>query len=87
MRFHKKFGTIVLAVVFSLLAVVIPATPVHAESIELSPSSGDPTDTITVTGTGFNASAVVEIYFDGDYRSWDSVTSGNFSVVLDSDGL
>jgi len=48
--------------------------------ITLSPSSGYADDTVTVNGTGFNASSTVTIYFDTINRGTvTATTSGSFS--------
>ena len=57
MKYNKVLRILVIAMVLSLLAVVIPATPaLAAREIELDPEEGEIGEEITITGTGFTAS-------------------------------
>ncbi len=78
MRHYKFFCIIVLAAILSLLFATIPATPVWAASITLSPTEGKIGTSVTITGSGFTASTegnteLVVIYF-----SDESATVGKY---------
>src|SRR5436190_291269 len=66
-------------------AVMLVVAPAHAagEVITLSPASGAPGAVTTVTGTGFAASSVVDVYLDGrqlDFAITDA--TGKFTYAL-----
>ena len=66
MKYRISFYLLALAASLSfLLAVAMPAAPVRAQSIAVSPVSGFLRTKATVTGTGFNSgdSADVYLYF------------------------
>ncbi|MFC2072949.1 IPT/TIG domain-containing protein [Chloroflexota bacterium] len=66
MRYQKVFCILVLAALLSLQAMVaIPATPVLAQSITLSPTSGSVGTEVTITGTDFvfYKNSHVDLYF------------------------
>lgn len=76
--------------VLSLVAVTVPAAPAQADCglfIELSPEYGLPGTDVTVSGHGFAAGVLVDIYYDGtteddrvDTRTTSS--SGDFTVTI-----
>jgi len=87
MKYAKLFGTLALVIILALLLVAIPATPALAASITLSPTSGDVGTTVTVSGTGFVAGRVIDIYFyyDSTYNvpTWTSASSaGTISTTF-----
>jgi hypothetical protein len=69
MKYNRVFRILALAVIFSLLMLAIPATPVLAANVSLSPTSGVVGTTVTVTGTGFEGGTTVYIYFSSDSAS------------------
>jgi len=68
MKYSKIFRILALAITLSLLVIAIPATPVLAAAITLSPTSGPPGTQITVTGTAFSTGHDIEITFDDASR-------------------
>ncbi len=76
-----------MAIIISLLALVLPATPAAAAAITLSPTSGRAGSTVTVTGEGFTSGNTVRIEFqiDSTYssRRWlDPVIGTTFSTTF-----
>jgi hypothetical protein len=55
---------IVPASIVALLTLALAATAGAATTTTLSPTSGPPTSTVTVTGTGFDPSAAIDVYVD-----------------------
>ncbi len=85
MKYRKVLSILVLATVLSLLALAIPASPVQAQAITLSPTSGTAGSTVTVNGTGFTAYAAQTVYilFNYTYIVSASVDSaGAFSQTF-----
>ncbi len=68
MKYNKIFRILAVVVAFSLLAVVMPATPALAagEYITLYPDEGEIGDSINVYGESFDANASVYIYFSSE---------------------
>jgi len=65
--FGKIFRTLALAMVLSLLVITIPATPaLAAESLSVSPTSGEIGDDIDVFGSGYDPGDKVYIYFSSE---------------------
>ncbi len=64
MKYNKTFRILAVAIIISLLALVIPATPAAAASLSLSPTSGRAGTTLTVTGTAFPAGTYAQINFN-----------------------
>jgi len=60
---NRIIGPLVTAILISQLLIVIPATPVLAASVNISPSSGPVDETVTITGTGFTANNPYTILF------------------------
>jgi len=84
MKYKKFLGTLLLAIILSLLAVAIPAKPVQAQTIICTPSTGTVGTSVTVTGSGFTAypSQPVYILFDYTYVSSATVAiNGAFSAA------
>jgi len=65
-----QLARVLTVTVGMVLAVGLSASPAAAvtASITLKPSSGPPTSTVTVTGTGFSASETVAVDFSGASR-------------------
>ena len=86
MKYNKIFRTLAVAIIISLLALVIPATPAAAAAITLSPTSGRAGSTVTVTGSGFTSGTSVQIEFqiDSTYspRQWIDTTASTFSTTF-----
>ncbi|MCK4723238.1 MAG: IPT/TIG domain-containing protein, partial [Dehalococcoidia bacterium] len=87
MKCNKIFRTLAVAIIISLLALVLPATPAAAAAITLSPTSGRAGSTVTVTGEGFTSGNTVRIEFqiDSTYssRRWlDPVIGTTFSTTF-----
>ena len=64
MKYYKVFRVLALVTILALLVVTIPATPVLAASLTLSPTTGPGGSTATVTGLGFTAGHTIEIDFN-----------------------
>src|SRR6059058_3841317 len=58
-----------------LLVVALPGTALAAPAVTLSSSTGPPTTTLTVSGTGFAASSLVDVYWDLTQVAFGSTTS------------
>jgi len=71
MKRIKIFRILALAAILSLLVIAIPASPaLAAESIDLSPSTGEVGDKIDIDGSGFKTDGTrVYIYFSS--QEWD----------------
>ena len=71
MKRIKIFRILALAAILSLLVIAIPASPaLAAESIDLSPSTGEVGDKIDIDGSGFKTDGTrVYIYFSN--QEWD----------------
>jgi len=82
MKYSKIFRTMVLTIILSLLLIAIPATPALAATITLSPTSGAPGSTVTVTGTGFSPTHEIEILFDGNRQHFWQTTSTTFIKIF-----
>jgi hypothetical protein len=91
MNSHMRLLSRVLFVlVLSLIAIALPAAPAQAQCgifIELSPEYGLPGTNVTVSGHGFAAGVLVDIYYDGtaeDDRIDTLTTGGNgdFTIVI-----
>ncbi len=64
MKYNKIFRTLALAIIFSLLVIAVPASPVlAAEGIELDPDRGEIGDKVYVNGEDFDPGDRVNIYF------------------------
>lgn len=83
MKSSKLFRILGIVITLSLLVIAIPVTPVLAQSIYCSPSTGAPGTTVTVTGSAFTAYAntYVYIFFDSTYQTSTPVNVyGNLST-------
>ena len=71
MKRIKIFRILAFAAILSLLVIAIPASPaLAAESIDLSPSTGEVGDKIDIDGSGFKTDGTrVYIYFSS--QEWD----------------
>jgi len=71
MKRIKIFRILAFAAILSLLVIAIPASPaLAAESIDLSPSTGEVGDKIDIDGSGFKTDGTrVYIYFSN--QEWD----------------
>ncbi|MFC1861179.1 IPT/TIG domain-containing protein [Chloroflexota bacterium] len=77
MKHNKNFRVLAFTVIFSLLVTAVPATPVHAATLILSPESGPPGTVVTVTGTGLWPNHAIQITFqDTDIQSTSTTNSG-----------
>ncbi|MFC1943491.1 hypothetical protein ACFLWO_02795 [Chloroflexota bacterium] len=81
---YKAFCILALATSLSLVAMVaIPAMPVLAQSISLSPSTGPKGTRVVVTGTAFDSdkNQNVGLYFDHDWiKNVEVSENGTFST-------
>jgi hypothetical protein len=81
---------LIIALIVCLVAIALPAAPAQAQCgifIELSPEYGLPGTNVTVSGHGFAAGVLVDIYYDGtteDDRIDTLTTGGNgdFTIVI-----
>lgn len=92
MKSNKVFRIMTLAVIFALLAMIIPANLCFAitdeESVTLDPNSGDIGDEIDIDGEGFEADDTVYFYFSSESASVGDeidVDVGNYEEVLETD--
>ena len=88
MKYNKIFRILVLTVIFSLLVIAIPATPVLAATLFLTPTSGPPGTPVTVTGSGYLPGHNIAISFDGIDVAWPVPTAtatitASFTVPTD----
>jgi len=83
----RVFRTLTLAVIFALLIVAIPVTPVlAAESIDVSPTSGDIGDEVDIDGEDFEDGETVYFYFSSDSASvGDDITDLDAYELVDYD--
>ncbi|MBI4186058.1 MAG: IPT/TIG domain-containing protein [Chloroflexi bacterium] len=65
MKRDKSLRILGIALAFALMAVTIPALPALAATLTLSPTSGPPGTTVTVTGDGFTPGNTIGIDFRG----------------------
>ncbi len=68
MKYTKILRMLALVVIFSFVAMLIPASPaLAAEEIELSSENGEPGEKIEITGTNLSVGKIgVDIYFSSD---------------------
>ena len=52
MKRNKMLLIVSIALILSMIIVVVPASPVLAQAIDLDPAFGPPGTTITMTGSG-----------------------------------
>jgi hypothetical protein len=78
MKYKKAFRILSIAVILCLLIIAIPATPVLAQTIYCTPTSGTVGTVVTVTGYGFDPAThpTVHIFFDSTYVAVVSVLAG-----------
>ena len=60
----KVLHVLASVIVLVLLLIVVPATPALALTFEVTPSSGTPGSTVTITGTGFTINQTIYIFFN-----------------------
>jgi len=59
------------------------ASAIATPAVTVSPGAGPPTTTITVSGTGFGVTQLIDVYFDAfDYCVTASNASGGFSCAF-----
>jgi len=68
-----------LAIILSLLFLAMPAEPVLAQSVTLSPTSGEVDSIVSVSGTGFTPSAAFRTHFAYG-TPYELVRSGTVAV-------
>jgi hypothetical protein len=86
----RPLSRLIVALVLCLISIALPAAPAQAQCgifIELSPEYGLPGTNVTVSGHGFAAGVLMDIYYDGtteDHRI-DTLTTGSngdFTIVI-----
>ena len=73
MKHNRFFRILTIAIIFSLLMLVIPATPVLAQAVTLSLEQGKIGDKINYGGTGFGESKGLFIYFSSQQAVVDDI--------------
>ncbi len=95
MKRTKVLRTLAIALTTAVLLVALPATPVLAASLSVSPSEGEIDEEINVYGSTFSANSTVYIYFSDDdadvgdyiddqvinYERVRSTSSDNFGAI------
>jgi hypothetical protein len=86
-KYNKVFRILALAAILALLVLVIPATPVLAAGIMLSPTSGTAGTTVTMNGTGFDSptnyvGSTVYFFFNYSYIASYVVPAATFSTTF-----
>ena len=68
MRLHKKFLAVLLGVLLTSMAIIVPLSPVLAASVTvyLSPYTGPPGTSVSIYGTGFTRPAYYTVTFSDD---------------------
>ncbi len=79
-HFKKIFRTLAVAIILSLLLVAIPATPVQAAYLTMSPTSGPAGTLVTVNGSGFSLNHNIEIDFNWVAKAWPNSAWGTFTT-------
>jgi len=85
MKSSNIFRTLVLVIIFSLLVLAIPATPVQAAigAITIYPLNGPVGTTVSISGSGFTASGYYTVMFSSTAVAYGSCDgSGNFSTTF-----
>lgn len=89
MKRSKILVIMSLAVVLSILAIAIPVAPIMAATgtLSVTPSSGPPGTTVTVSGGNFTSTSSYTVYFDLYNASTGATTStGVVGGAVDSSG-
>ena len=82
-KHSRILGILTLAVIFALLVVAMPGTPVLAQTLSCTPTFGTVGTTVTVSGSGFIPSHYIRIEFTGIPRAYGTVSSGGtFSATF-----
>jgi hypothetical protein len=90
-KHNRFFRILTIAIILSLLMIVVPATPVLAQSISLSPEVGKIGDKVNIGGTGFLYGLGLFIYFSsqqadvGDEIDIDVTAYENVKRVVTGD--
>ncbi|MGC9435427.1 MAG: IPT/TIG domain-containing protein, partial [Methanomicrobiales archaeon] len=83
--------TIVATAGLLLALLVLVGSVSAAPSISISPTSGDVGDTVTITGTGFNATENVSVWFGTDQveriwsttnKAWENITYPSINATM-----
>jgi len=84
MKHNKILRVLAAAIIISLLALVIPATPAAAASLTLSPTSGRAGTSLTVTGTAFPTGTYIAIQFNYSPKGYVQLTGAetSFSTTI-----
>lgn len=85
MKYTKILHILAIGIIVCLLVITLPATPVLAQTILLSPISGTAGSTVSVTGTGFTAyvGQIVYVLFNYNYvASATVIAGGTFTTSL-----
>jgi hypothetical protein len=72
-KHNRFFRILAIAIIFSLLMLVLPATPVLAQSVTLSTEVGKIGDKIYIGGEGFSGGQGLKIYFSSQQADVDDV--------------
>ena len=79
MRIHKKFLAVLLAVLLTTLAIIVPLSPVLAATViyvNVVPSAGAPGTAISVTGNPCTAGGNFTMYFATNPATYGTVAAG-----------
>lgn len=81
-RSYSRPARFVIALVIVLSTMLVPAEPAVAAGMGITPAFGPPTTKVRISGVGFAAYDVVDIYFDATYlTSAYTDANGDFSGV------
>jgi len=84
-RRSRIFRILALVTIFVLLVMVMPATPVLAQTIVVTPSSGTPGSTVTITCSAFTGyvTQYIHIFFSSTWVQAAQVTAqGTFTTTF-----
>ena len=85
---RKNLGIVAFLVILMLMSslILLPASPVYAQTLSLTPTSGAPGTGITVTGSAFTGGAAGWVWFDSNGNSVRDATEPQVSVTTTAGG-
>ena len=85
MKYNRIVPILALAVILSLLMIATPA--LAQTTVQVYPTQGPATTTVTVTGGGFAANGTITVSYDGTQVGTATITpNGNFDVSFTATG-
>jgi len=70
-KYNRFFRILTVAIIFSLLMIVLPATPVLAATVDFSPEKGSIGSRIDIEGDGFTPGVALFVYFSSQEADTD----------------